>query len=150
MNAYAAKHDGLAPIVLVPDQNGEATHNSLCADTTQGNAETYLTTDVVNWAKKMLPVAKSARMWAMGGFSQGGTCTTQLVPRHPEIYGAMLPVDGELKPTNGQRRQGGSKSISPATARHTTNRCRSTPSPPAAHLSRRCSPVLANRDQGID
>lgn len=42
MNAYAAKHDGLAPIVLVPDQNGEATHNSLCADTTQGNAETYL------------------------------------------------------------------------------------------------------------
>ena len=67
MNAYAAKHDGLAPIVLVPDQNGEATHNSLCADTTQGNAETYLTTDVVNWAKKMLPVAKSARMWAMGG-----------------------------------------------------------------------------------
>ena len=40
MNAYAAKHDGLAPIVLVPDQNGEATHNSLCADTTQGNAET--------------------------------------------------------------------------------------------------------------
>ena len=49
MNAYAAKHDGLAPIVLVPDQNGEATHNSLCADTTQGNAETYLTTDVVNW-----------------------------------------------------------------------------------------------------
>lgn len=56
---------------------------------------------MVNWAKKMLPVAKSARMWAMGGFSQGGTCTTQLVPRHPEIYGAMLPVDGELKPTNG-------------------------------------------------
>ena len=101
MNAYAAKHDGLAPIVLVPDQNGEATHNSLCADTTQGNAETYLTTDVVNWAKKMLPVAKSAHMWAMGGFSQGGTCTTQLVPRHPDIYGAMLPVDGELKPTNG-------------------------------------------------
>lgn len=101
MNAYAAKHDGLAPIVLVPDQNGEDTHNSLCADTTQGNAETYLTKDVVTWAKKNLPVAKSAKMWAMGGFSQGGTCTTQLAPRHPDIYGAMLPVDGELKPTNG-------------------------------------------------
>ena len=101
MNAYAAEHDGLAPIVLAPDQNGSAMHNSLCADTTRGNAETYLTKDVVNWATTTLPVAKSARMWAMGGFSQGGTCTTQLVPRHPEIYGAMLPVDGELKPTNG-------------------------------------------------
>lgn len=101
MNAYAAKHDGLAPVVVVPDQNGESTHNSLCADTTQGNAETYLTRDVVDWAKAKLPVAKSASMWAIGGFSQGGTCTTQLAPRHPEIYGAMLPVDGELKPTNG-------------------------------------------------
>ena len=101
MDSYAAKHDGLAPIVIVPDQNGEASHNSLCADTTQGNAETYLTKDVVVWAKRNLPVAKSAKMWAIGGFSQGGTCTTQLVPRHPDIYGAMLPVDGELKPTNG-------------------------------------------------
>lgn len=101
MNAYAAEHDGLAPIVLAPDQNGSAMHNSLCADTTRGNAETYLTKDVVNWATTTLPVAKSARMWAMGGFSQGGTCTTQLVPRHPDIYGAMLPVDGELEPTDG-------------------------------------------------
>ncbi|KAB7789583.1 esterase [Bifidobacterium leontopitheci] len=100
-NAYAAAHDGLAPIVLVPDQNGADTHNSLCADTTQGNAETYLTQDVVAWAKRTLPVSGSASMWAIGGFSQGGTCTTQLGPRHPDIYGAMLPVDGELKPTNG-------------------------------------------------
>ncbi|MBT1169848.1 alpha/beta hydrolase-fold protein [Bifidobacterium sp. SO4] len=101
MNTYAASHHGLAPIVLVPDQNGADTHNSLCADTTQGKAETYLTQDVVAWAKRTLPVAKKASMWAIGGFSQGGTCTTQLAPRHPDLYGAMLPVDGELKPTNG-------------------------------------------------
>nr|WP_043166689.1 alpha/beta hydrolase-fold protein [Bifidobacterium callitrichos] len=101
MNAYAAAHDGLAPIVVVPDQNGADSHNSLCADTSQGNAETYLTRDVVDWAERRLPVAKTPRMWAIGGFSQGGTCTTQLAPRHPDLYGAMLPVDGELKPTNG-------------------------------------------------
>ena len=101
MNAYAAEHDGLAPIVLAPDQNGSAMHNSLCADTTRGNAETYLTKDVVNWATTTLPVAKSARMWAMGGFSQGGTCTTQLVPRHPDIYGAMLPSVGSSSPSTG-------------------------------------------------
>ena len=141
MNAYAAKHDGLAPIVLVPDQNGEATHNSLCADTTQGNAETYLTTDVVNWAKKMLPVAKSARMWAMGGFSQGGTCSSsRVIPK--STARCCRWTANSSRPTAASARW--SKSISPATARHTTNRCRSTPSPPAAHLSRRCSPVLAN------
>ena len=32
MDSYAAKHDGLAPIVIAPDQNGEVSHNSLCAD----------------------------------------------------------------------------------------------------------------------
>ncbi|NEG56074.1 alpha/beta hydrolase-fold protein [Bifidobacterium platyrrhinorum] len=101
MNAYAAAHDGLAPVVVVPDQNGADTHNSLCADTSQGDAETYLTRDVVAWTKHTLPVATVPRMWAIGGFSQGGTCTTQLAPRHPALYGVMLPVDGELKPTNG-------------------------------------------------
>lgn len=101
MNTYAAAHNGLAPVVVVPDQNGSDTHNSLCADTSQGNAETYLTRDVVEWTERHLPVATNARMWAIGGFSQGGTCTTQLAPRHPNLYGAMLPVDGELKPTNG-------------------------------------------------
>ncbi|PJM77615.1 alpha/beta hydrolase [Bifidobacterium felsineum] len=101
MDSYAASHHGLAPVVVVPDQNGADAHNSLCADTTQGKAETYLTQDVVDWAKQHLPVAKDAAMWAIGGFSQGGTCTTQLAPRHPELYGAMLPVDGELKPTSG-------------------------------------------------
>ncbi|KFI95682.1 esterase [Bifidobacterium stellenboschense] len=101
MDAYADAHDGLAPVVVVPDQNGADTHNSLCADTSQGNAETYLTRDVVAWTKRTLPVAATPRMWAIGGFSQGGTCTTQLAPRHPDLYSAMLPVDGELKPTNG-------------------------------------------------
>ncbi|WP_055426735.1 alpha/beta hydrolase [Bifidobacterium aesculapii] len=101
MDDYAAAHDGLAPIVVVPDQNGADSHNSLCADTSQGAAETYITRDVVDWTKRRLPAAHDARMWAIGGFSQGGTCTTQLAPRHPDLYGAMLPVDGELKPTNG-------------------------------------------------
>ncbi|MCC2732394.1 MFS transporter, partial [Fusicatenibacter saccharivorans] len=27
MDSYAAKHDGLAPIVIAPDQNGEVSHN---------------------------------------------------------------------------------------------------------------------------
>ena len=143
MNAYAAKHDGLAPIVLVPDQNGEATHNSLCADTTQGNAETYLTTDVVNWAKKMLPVAKSARMWAMVGSRKAAPAprsSSRVIPK--STARCCRWTANSSRPTAASARW--SKSISPATARHTTNRCRSTPSPPAAHLSRRCSPVLAN------
>ena len=141
MNAYAAKHDGLAPIVLVPDQNGEATHNSLCADTTQGNAETYLTTDVVNWAKKMLPVAKSARMWAMGGFSAPAPRSSSRATPTSTARCCRWTANSS-RPMAASPRW--SRSISPATARRTTNRCRSTPSPPPVRPSRRCSPVLAN------
>ena len=75
---------------------------SLCADTTKvGRAETYLTVDVPRWIKAHLPVSRQARDWAIGGFSQGGTCATQLGPRHPDIFDSIIAVDGELKPTAG-------------------------------------------------
>lgn len=99
LDRYAAKHNGLAPIVISPDQNGSNSHNSLCADTSQGKAETYLTRDVVAWAKKTLPI--SNQPWAIGGFSQGGTCATQLGPRHAKQYSMIMAVGGELQPTAG-------------------------------------------------
>ena len=104
LDEYAASHDGLAPVVVSPDQNGAVTHNSLCADTpVYGNAETYLTVDVTNWVKKNLPVASSSNQWLIGGFSQGGTCSTQLGPAHPKIYGHIFSADGELEPTDQTR-----------------------------------------------
>lgn len=100
LNDYAAKHHGLAPIVVSPDQNGAATQNSLCADTpVYGKAETYLTVDVTKWIRRTLPVSTSPNDWLIGGFSQGGTCSTQLGPAHPELYGHIYAADGELAPT---------------------------------------------------
>jgi S-formylglutathione hydrolase FrmB len=104
LDRYAAAHDGLAPIVVSPDQNGSAAHNSLCADTpVYGKAETYLTIDVTNWVKKHLPVSYSPSQWMIGGFSQGGTCSTQLGPAHPDLYGHIFAADGELEPTDQSR-----------------------------------------------
>lgn len=101
LNAFAASHNGLAPIVVSPDQNGSSIHNSLCADTDiYGNAETYLTKDVTNWITSNLPVATAPNQWLIGGFSQGGTCSTQLGPAHPNIYGHIFSVGGELEPTD--------------------------------------------------
>ncbi|MEE1297068.1 MAG: alpha/beta hydrolase-fold protein [Bifidobacterium sp.] len=102
LNEYAAKHDGLAPIVVSPDQNTSNTKNSLCSDTTKvGKAETYLTVDVPDWIRKNLPVSERAADWTIGGFSQGGTCSTQIGPNHPDLFGNVLAVDGELHPTDG-------------------------------------------------
>lgn len=104
MNTYAAGHHGLAPIVVSPDQNGASNHNSLCVDSpVYGNAETYLTKDVPDWIKAHLPVSPDPRMWAIGGFSQGGTCSTQLAPRHPDVYGNMIPSAGEEEPKQGKK-----------------------------------------------
>ena len=69
LDQYAKAHHGLAPIVISPDQNGDNTVNSLCADTTKvGRAETYLTVDVPRWIKAHLPVSRQARDWAIGGW----------------------------------------------------------------------------------
>ena len=106
MDAYAARHEGLAPVVVSPDQNGSSSHNSLCVDSpVYGKAETYLSKDVPTWIRTELPVADQPQQWAIGGFSQGGTCSTQLGARHPDIYGNMLPADGELEPTQGRQEQ---------------------------------------------
>lgn len=100
LDAYAKKHNGLAPIVVSPDQNGTSTHNSLCANTkVYGNAQTYLTKDVVNWIRKNLPASTNPALWLMGGFSQGGTCATQIVPAYPKLFGNMYSAGGELEPT---------------------------------------------------
>ena len=106
LDEYAKYHNGLAPIVVSPDQNGATTHNSLCADThVYGKAETYLTVDVPRWIKNHLPASKDPSMWMIGGFSQGGTCATQLVPSHPNIFSSMYSAGGELEPTYVNRQE---------------------------------------------
>ena len=106
MDEYAAHHDGLAPIVVSPDQNGAFTHNSLCADTSvYGEAETYLTTDVPRWIRDTLPVSTSSSQWLIGGFSQGGTCSVQIGPAHPKIFGSIFAASTEIAPSDGSRKR---------------------------------------------
>lgn len=102
MNAYAAAHKGLSPIVVAVDQLGNDWHNTLCVDSSlYGNVETYLTHDVPRWIMRHLPVADQASQWALGGFSQGATCTMQIGPTYPHRFGMMIAVGSELGPSNG-------------------------------------------------
>lgn len=99
LDEYAAAHHGLAPIVVSPDQLGNPADNPMCIDSkTFGNSETYLTQDVTNWIKANYRVSEDPRMWAVTGFSQGGTCTTQLVAKFPQLYGSGIGVQGQLGP----------------------------------------------------
>lgn len=105
LDDYAAAHQGLAPIVVVPDQLGAPDKNPLCVDSALGNSATYLTVDVPAWIRAHYRVAAAPAGWAIAGFSQGGTCAIQLGAEHPSLYGTILDISGELEPQAGSPAQ---------------------------------------------
>jgi len=105
MNAFAAAHHGLAPIVVVPDQLGAPQLNPMCLDSPLGNVKTYLTVDVANWIRTHLTVQTAASAWAIGGYSEGGTCSIQFGSSDPQQFGSILDVSGQLAPKNGSLAQ---------------------------------------------
>jgi len=105
VDAFAAAHHGIAPIVVVPDQLTAPQLNPMCVDSALGRSATYLTVDVPNWIRTHLTVETSAASWAIGGFSQGGTCSIQLGAAHPELFGGIFDISGQVAPKNGTRSQ---------------------------------------------
>lgn len=105
IDKLAALDGGLAPIVVVPDQLGTPSVNPMCVDSALGNSATYLTVDVPAWIHANLDVMPGAAAWGIGGFSQGGTCAIQLGAGHPELFGSIIDVSGELEPKNGSTEQ---------------------------------------------
>lgn len=101
LDRLAAQDHGLAPIVVVPDQLGAPQINPMCVDGAIGNSATYLTVDVPAWIRANLDVQQSSASWGIGGFSQGGTCAIQLGAGHPELFGSILDISGELEPKIG-------------------------------------------------
>jgi S-formylglutathione hydrolase FrmB len=73
----------------------------MCVDSPLGNSATYLTVDVPNWIRSHLPVAQGSKFWAVGGYSQGGTCAAQFGFGHPDLFKTTLSISGELDPTIG-------------------------------------------------
>ncbi|WP_016695435.1 alpha/beta hydrolase [Rhodococcus rhodochrous] len=99
MNAYTAKHRGLAPLVVVADGTGGEFDNPLCVDSPRGNAATYLGVDVPQWVRTHLQADPDPRAWAVGGLSYGGTCALQLATTRPEVYPTFLDLSGQAEPT---------------------------------------------------
>ncbi|MBD8728186.1 esterase family protein [Frigoribacterium sp. CFBP 13707] len=105
LEAYAAADHGLAPIAVVPDQLSADDHNPMCVDGALGNSATYVTTDVVDYVTSHYRVATGPRAWAIGGFSQGGTCSIQFGSARPDLFGSIVDVSGEVGPSLGSVEQ---------------------------------------------
>lgn len=105
MDAFAAAHQGLAPVVVVADVNGSSSGNTMCMDSRIAKAATYLSVDVPAWIKTTLTVDPDPRHWAIGGFSFGGTCALQMAALHPTIYPSAIDLSGEAEPALSANRK---------------------------------------------
>ena len=101
MDAVAARHHGVAPVVVVPDQLGSYNFNPECENSKMGNVAQYVTDDVREWTLKHLPVSSNRRDWTVAGFSQGATCAVQFGTEYPAIFGSYLAISPGVGPING-------------------------------------------------
>jgi S-formylglutathione hydrolase FrmB len=100
-DAIARDNNGVAPIIVVPDQLGSPGVNPMCVDSPKGDTETYLTRDLPQWISQNLNVTTDRTGWTIAGFSQGGTCSIQLGAGDPEVFGSIIDVAGERVPSLG-------------------------------------------------
>jgi enterochelin esterase-like enzyme len=99
LDEYAAKNKGLAPIVIVADQLGDPDLDPVCSDTAAlGNAETFITEDVVGWARANLRILPDPAHWVIAGYSNGGGCAFKYGAKYPELWGNVLDISGEEYP----------------------------------------------------
>ncbi|MDP9334205.1 MAG: alpha/beta hydrolase-fold protein [Actinomycetota bacterium] len=98
---WAAAHNGVAPVMVLPDANGSGTGDTECVDGPRGHAETYLTVDVPRFMIEHFGVAAHPRQWAVVGLSEGGTCALTLVARHPGRFSTFADFAGYAAPTLG-------------------------------------------------
>ncbi|MDN5570445.1 MAG: esterase family protein [Propionibacteriaceae bacterium] len=105
MDAWAMTHEGLAPVVVIPDPLGSAAANPLCSDAHLGRVATYLQSDVPDSITRNFQVDTDRSRWAIAGLSNGGTCALQVVTRDPTQYHSFLDLSGELHPTLGSEEQ---------------------------------------------
>ncbi len=98
--AYAKKHNGVAPILVMPDINGSLDGDTECANTPMyGQVETYLTQTVPAFMRKEFNASTAPDSMAIAGLSEGGLCSTTLAIKNPQVYVAFGNYSGDASPT---------------------------------------------------
>lgn len=101
LDTFAREHHGLAPIVLTVDQLGSPNMNPLCIDSRAGQVHRYVMDDVTRYVRSSLNTLQARQFWAVGGYSNGGECAFSFGAKHPDVFGAVLSIAGELEPSLG-------------------------------------------------
>ena len=96
--AFARQHGGKAPILVIPDNNGNS-QDTECSNSSQGNAETYLVKDVPTFMADAFNAAVGRGSLAVAGLSDGATCAMLLSLRNPGVFTTFAAYSGYSDPT---------------------------------------------------
>ncbi|MEV4559004.1 alpha/beta hydrolase-fold protein [Kitasatospora sp. NPDC049285] len=102
-DAYAADHDGFAPVMVFVDATGGFKADTECVNGAGGKAEDHLTKDIPPFVAKTFGTASGPRSWAVAGWSMGGTCAVDLAVVHPDVFGHFVGISGDVGPNMGNK-----------------------------------------------
>ncbi|MDT5064048.1 MAG: hypothetical protein QOK02_203 [Mycobacterium sp.] len=105
LDAFAAAHDGNAPVAVFVDPNGTFANDTECVNGPRGNAADHLTEDVVPQVIATFGTSARQTDWGVVGFSSGGTCALNLTVMHPTLFGSFVDIAGDIGPNSGSRAQ---------------------------------------------
>lgn len=86
------------PVVLIAPVVSLLTQDSECVDGSQGKWQTYLSVDVINWAKSNPRFLTGAEHSGTGGFSMGGFCSIVTALRNPDVFSVVGNLSGTTSP----------------------------------------------------
>jgi S-formylglutathione hydrolase FrmB len=101
--AYAAQHNGVAPILVFTDATGDIITDTECVNGAAGNAEDHLVHDVPGYVASTFHTAAPPGNWSVVGWSMGGTCAVDLAVEHPEAFASFVDISGDLGPNLGSK-----------------------------------------------
>jgi enterochelin esterase-like enzyme len=95
---FAARHGGLAPVLVLPDENGSVFGDTECLNQVHARAEDYLVHDVRQFMIAKYGTASNPSAWAVAGLSEGGTCAMDLALRHSNLFRQFGDFAGDPAP----------------------------------------------------
>jgi enterochelin esterase-like enzyme len=100
MDRLIAGHQ-IGPMVLVMPATSQGNAVEECLNSSRGEDDTYLSTDVPTEIRHKFRVASDPAQWGLMGFSSGGYCAANLALRHPAAFGSAASLDGYYQPLDG-------------------------------------------------
>ncbi len=103
LDNFGLQHRGTTPVMAFPDTSGSFTNDTECVNGPRGNAADHLIKEFVPHVVSDFNTQPSN--WGLVGWSSGGTCSLTLAVSHPEIFSAIVDLDGQLGPNAGKKQQ---------------------------------------------